>query len=284
VQWRGKEKMKIGGTREILGGCHDTGAASPTAQVKAGSPSKNEQSGEGAHELNRFDEAGQDGDRNGDVASSDQDGEDFGEQFQPRSVDRMADAKGLKHAPEAVIKVIAEHNHGDDVESGDRPDLEAGDDVVVDVVLVEGAAGMDRAEGEVEKVEDNKAQDDRAAPHHGAGGVGGAEIGFLHIADRASLSLQKPKLERRPDVQGDGDEESDARAPNESRERFKGGGVVIDFFRREKDLQVAEQVADDKAEKNDTRDGHYSFLADGGLPEAKCARPKLDRSSAHGMN
>ncbi len=61
----------------------------------------------------------------------------------------MAETEGLKHAPEAVIEVIAEHDHGDDVEEGDGPDLKAGDNIIVDVVLVEGAARVNGAEGKV---------------------------------------------------------------------------------------------------------------------------------------
>lgn len=83
----------------------------------------------------------------------------------------MADAEGLKHAPEAMVEVIAEHDHRDDVEKGDRPDLEAINHVVIDVVNVEGAAGMHGAEGEMEKVEDDEGEDDGTGPHHGARSV-----------------------------------------------------------------------------------------------------------------
>src|SRR5271157_798361 len=92
--------------------------------------------------LDRLDEAGENGDGDGNVAGGDEDGEKFGEALQPRSVNGMAEAERLEHAPEAMIEVIAKQNHGDDVEERDGPVLKAGDDVVVDVVLVKGAAGM----------------------------------------------------------------------------------------------------------------------------------------------
>ena len=47
----------------------------------------------------------------------------------------MAEPKRLKHAPQAVIEVIAKHGHGDDVEQRHGPNLEAKNDIVVNVVV-----------------------------------------------------------------------------------------------------------------------------------------------------
>src|SRR5271157_1673733 len=104
--------------------------------------------------LDGLEEAGENGYGDGDVAGGDEDGEELGEALQPGRVDGMAEAEGLKHTPEAVIEVIAEHAHGDDVEERDGPNLEAGDYIVVDVVFVERPAGVHGAEGEVQKVKD----------------------------------------------------------------------------------------------------------------------------------
>ena|SRR6516162_2068816 len=95
----------------------------------------------------------------------------------------MADAEGLERAPQAVIEMVAEHDHRDDIEERNGPDLEAGDDVVVDVVLVEVAARMNGAEGKVEKMKNDEGEKDRAAPHHGARGVSGVRVGFSYVLD-----------------------------------------------------------------------------------------------------
>src|SRR5208283_3147557 len=233
--------------------------------------------------LDGLDEPGEDGDGDGNVAGGDEDGEQLGEALQPGRVDGMAEAERLKHAPQAVIEVIAKHDHGDDVENGDGPNLEAGDHVVVDVAFVEGPAGVHGAEGEVEEMENQESEDDGAAPQHRAGSVGGIEIGLLDVADGAGGALQKPELEGRPDVQADGNEESDASAPQEGREGFQRGRVVIDMFGGQKDLQIAEQMADDETEQDEAGDGHNRFFADSGLPEMQAAGRKVDRGSAHGM-
>ena len=181
----------------------------------------------------------------------------------------MAQAKRLKHAPEAVIEVIAEHEHGNDVEQRDGPDLEPGDYVVVDVVFNEGRARMDHAEGELEEMEDDEGQDDRAAPIHGSGSIGGMEIGLFDVGNGPGFALEEPELECGPDVQNYGNEQDDAGAPEEEREGFQGSGVMIDFFGRLVNLQITEEVADDETEKDEAGDGHDGFLADGGLPEAQ---------------
>jgi hypothetical protein len=84
-------------------------------------------------------------------------------------------------------------------------------------------------------------------------------------------------------VQADGKEQGDPRAPQEGGERFQRSRVVIDFFRWQEDLQIAEQVADHETEQDEAGDGHNRFLADGGLPEPQAGARKIYRSSAHGM-
>ena len=142
---------------------------------------------------------------------------------------------------------------------------------------------MHGAEGKVQKVENYESRDDGAAPHHGSGGVGGIEIGLLDVVDGPGGALQEPELERRPDVQDDGNEQCDARAPQEGRERSQHRRVMIDFFGWQEDLQIAEQMADDESEQDEAGDGHYRFLADGGLPEPQAAAREIYRSSAHGV-
>src|SRR5208337_1612711 len=225
--------------------------------------------------LDGLDEAGEDGYGDGNVAGGDEYGEKLRKALQPGGVDGVAEAERLKHAPQAVIEVIAKHDHGDDVEERDGPDLEAGDDVVVDVVLVEGPAGVHGPESKVQEVENEESEDDGAAPEHGAGGVGGIEIGLFDVVDGPGVALQEPELEGGPDVQADGKEQGDARTPQECGERFQRGRVVIDMFGWQVDLEIAEQVAANETEQHEAGDGHNRFLADGGLPEMQAADRKI---------
>lgn len=193
----------------------------------------------------------------------------------------MAEAERLKHAPQTVIQVIAEHAHGDDVEQRDRPNLKTKDDVVVDVVFVEGGTRMDRADGELQKVPDHEGKNDGAAPLHGAGSISGVEIDLFYVADWTSFALQQPELEGRPNVQNYGNEENDARAPKKSRKRFQERRVPIYFFRPLENLQVTGQVADNKAEQNNAGNGHNGFFANGGLPKPQAAGLEIYCGCAH---
>lgn len=233
--------------------------------------------------LNGFDETGQNGDRNGNVADGDQNGDDFRETLQPGRVDRMAEAERLKHTPQAVIEVITKHDHSDDVEEGDGPDLEAGDDVVVDIVFIERTARVQGPEGQVEEVEDYERQDDWAAPLHGARGVGGIDVSFFDVTDGASCALQKPELPGRPNVQDHRNQQGEARGPQEVGDRPQKCGIVVDFFGWFEDLEIAEQVTDDETEQDEAGDGHDCFFADGGLPEPQAVGAEVHCSSVHGM-
>ena len=104
--------------------------------------------------------------------------------------------------------------------------MEASDDVVVDVVFDERAAGMNDAKGEVEQVEDDEGEDDRAAPDHGAGGVGGMFVDLFNVGDGAGGALKKDKLPGGPDVEEDGDEQGDAGSPEERGHGMERGGIV----------------------------------------------------------
>ena len=164
--------------------------------------------------LSRLDEPGENGNRNGNVANGDEDGDELGEDAQDGRVHGMAEAKRLKHAPEAMIEVIAKHDHGDDVEKRDGPDLKAKDKVVIDVVVVERRARVHGTEGELEKVPDDEGEDDGATPHHGARGVSGIETGFLDVLDGPGFALEEPEFEGRPDVQEDGNQKGDTGGPH----------------------------------------------------------------------
>jgi len=182
-----------------------------------------------------------------------------------------------------VIEVIAQHDHGDDIEERNRPDLEAGDDIVVDVMRFEAATGMDRAESEVQKVKDDEGQDDGAAPRHGARSIGRMEVDFFHVTDGAGFALEEPELEGGPHVEKHGDEQSDARNPQKGGMGTQCGRIIIDFFRWQKDLQVSEQMANHKAEEKHTGDGHDHLFPDGRLPKPEAAGRKSCRRDAHRM-
>src|SRR6516162_821220 len=116
--------------------------------------------------------------------------------------------------------MVAKHDHRDDVEERNRPHLEAGDDVVVDVVFVEVAARMNGPERKVEKMKDDEGEKDGSAPHHGARGVSGVGVDFSYVSDGTCKRLQARKLNGGPDMENHGDQKNNACAPKERGQGF----------------------------------------------------------------
>ena len=77
-------------------------------------------------------------DRDGNIADGDEPGEGRREFLEHGRVTRMAHAQRLEHAPDAVVEVHAEQDHGEDVEAGDGGVLESGDDVGAHVHVAVG--------------------------------------------------------------------------------------------------------------------------------------------------
>src|SRR5699024_9074685 len=83
------------------------------------------------------------------------------------------DAQVGHSEPDAVGQVQEEHHHGEDVEDRDPPAGEAGDEVRVDLTVLERVRGRRcDAHGQVEDVEDHEQQQDEAGDQHRAAGEG----------------------------------------------------------------------------------------------------------------
>ena len=61
-------------------------------------------------------------------------------------------------------------------------------------------------------------------------------------------------------------------------------GVIVNFFRRQKNLQIADQMAEYETEQDKTGGRHNRFLANSRLPESQTACGKNGTGSTHGTN
>jgi hypothetical protein len=96
--------------------------------------------------------------------------------------------------------------------------------------------------------------------------------------------LKEPKLPGGPDVEEDGDEQGDAGSPEKRRHGMERGGIVINLFGWQINLEIAEEMGDDETEKDKAGDGHDGFFADGGLPDAQIGGRKIDGGGTHRMD
>src|SRR5581483_7057668 len=171
-------------------------------------------------------EAGQDGDGNGAVPDADEQRDNGRSLFQNGRIARVVESQGLEEAPQAMVEVHAEQDHGEDVEAGDPGILEAEHDVAVDVGLIGGDLSPGQsgygADGEMQNVENDKRGDDGSAPHHGAGGVGSGGLVLFGVGDGTGGAVQVPELDGGRDVHNDGGQQEGADDP----QRNQVGGVV----------------------------------------------------------
>src|SRR5258706_10775763 len=104
-----------------------------------------------------------------------------------------------------------------------------------------------------------------SAPNHEAGGEVGAHHFLFHIGVRPAGFVPKSQLNGEENMKENGHEKKDSRPPQNSRRMFEKLGVVVQFLRALENLQVSEQMSDDKSEKNEPRQGHNHFFPNGGL-------------------
>lgn len=197
----------------------------------------------------------------------------------------MVKANRLEHAPQAMAQMQSQQEHGEDVPGRHIPDLESGDYIVINVLLNEVRAGVNDSGSEVEDVEDDEGQQDRAAPVHGARGVTGSDVLFFGILHRARLRLADGKLRGGPNVKDYCNQQNRARDPQRFRSPVQKLAICIQRFGPLKRLQVSRHVNDNKDEQDCARYGHHHLFSIGGIPKAR--RPGFairDRNSCHSVD
>src|SRR6478752_3042491 len=115
-------------------------------------------------------DSGHDGDGYADEAQRQHGGEGVGDGLEDAVTGRASRAEGLGRAPEAVLDVESEGEHGDDVDGVAVPGGEGVDDVLVRVPGLE-SAGVHGARRQVEDVPDDEQAEDDPAPAHRPGGI-----------------------------------------------------------------------------------------------------------------
>src|SRR5579884_2386415 len=113
----------------------------------------------------------------------------------------MVESHGLEHAPDAVTQVQAEQDHREDIPDGDPPHAEAGNYVVIDVAFDEPRFRMDISGSKLQQMEDDKGQNDWAAPVHRARSVRRGNGLFSGVSDRKRSFFAMRKLYGGCDVQ-----------------------------------------------------------------------------------
>ena len=112
------------------------------------------------------------------------------------------------------------------------------------------------------EVIENESEDHEAADHHRTGSEGGFDMLLFLIGHRPGTSIIDRQTNREIDVEDHGHEEKDADDPEKRSERAQMFRVTVDPLRPEKDLQIAEQMADDERDQDDAGGRHDELLSD----------------------
>ena len=121
----------------------------------------------------------------------------------------------------------------------------------------------DPAQREVQDVEDDEGQQDQPRVEHCPRGDRGLHGSRLHVRLTPGDTIHPRQLDRVDHMEDERGEQRDPEQPQQRPKVLELGGVGVDVFRRQEDLQVANQVDDDKADHHQASKCHDPFLADG---------------------
>src|SRR5215213_9686981 len=144
----------------------------------------------------------------------------------------MIEARRLKHAPGAMIKVGEEREHGDDIEGRYIPNAKPSRDVVVHRTFVK--VRMDGPGCKMKQMIDDEYADQRSGPSHRARRKVGPHRAPSFISGGLTLLAHPGQLKSGDDVQDHCEEKYCACGPEQTRIRFQKGGIRINFCRTTK--------------------------------------------------
>lgn len=189
--------------------------------------------------------------------------------------DLIAKAEGLKHGGKPVGEVPAEQAGGDDVEDGEEgigePVNHHGVDILglslqAELVAEVGIGRINRLDGEMEDVENDKDEEDGPGVLHRSGGEGGL-VKFLPVVGLGpGPSVFDNQQNGHGDVDADGPEEEKADGVEDlpGKNLVQEVGVTVDCFGWAKNLEVTEHVTKDEASEDKPGKSHEEFFANGG--------------------
>ena len=126
-----------------------------------------------------------------------------------------------------------------------------------------GKARVGRAQGKMEQVKDNEGEQDNAAHDHRARSESRFYNFLAPIARRTGAPIFDGKPDRVIDMHQDGEEKKRSNDPKQRTKSAQVLGVAINPVRPEKNLQVAEEMADDKKDENHPAHCHNQLPSDG---------------------
>src|SRR4029077_2184113 len=164
-----------------------------------------------------------------------------------------------------MAKMQRQQKQTEDVESRYKIILEAVDHHRVHIIMTE-RIGFEQREtpvrhshSEMGEVINDEREHDEPAHHHVTRGERCLHVLPVQVRVRPGTPVLHRQMDRHPDVNNDGGEQEQTDYPKQRTKITQMLRVTIDPIRSYKNLQIPEQMSDDKKDQNDAgnRDDHF---------------------------
>ena len=168
-----------------------------------------------------------------------------------------------------MAQVQAEQTDRHDVGNRNRQTLEADDDVRVDIHRRK--LGVEGACREMQQMVHNESRHHRTAVIHGPRSERRVGIVLLGIADGTRVLVDPHQLDRGDNMGRHAQQKNGACHPEKLHVALEEGRILVEPIGAQENLEIAEEVAGDKAEEDRSSQSHYGLFEDRRFEEPESA-------------
>ena len=127
----------------------------------------------------------------------------------------------------------------------------------------------------MQQMKNDERENDEPADHHVARREAGLHVFLLRVTFRSGAAILDRKLDREINVKNHRHEQNDADGPEQRAQIAQMLRVTVHPIRSQKNLQISEQMPDNKEDQNDPRDRDDEFFPDGrAIKSRRCSHVK----------
>jgi hypothetical protein len=174
-----------------------------------------------------------------------------------------------------MTQVEREQEQPEHVKTRHKIILEAVNHHRIDIVMTERIrleqrkARIGFAESEMRKVISDKCEHDQAAHHHVTGGKRRFDVAFIYVRLGPGTAILDRKQDREVNVKTNSDEKKSSNQPKERTQIVQVLRVTVDPIGSNENLQIPQQMSDDKKNQNGAGDGDDDFFSNRGAIKSR---------------
>ena len=125
------------------------------------------------------------------------------------------------------------------------------------------------AQSEMRKVISDKCEHDQPAHHHVTGSKRRFDVAFIRVGLGPGTAILNREQDREVNVKTNGDEKTSSNQPKERTQIVQVLRVTVDPIGSNENLQIPQQMSDDKKDQNDAGDGDDDFFSNRGAIKSR---------------